>query len=280
MDKLKIGDFAKLAQIPTHRLRYYDKQGLLSPITTDDETGYRYYSIEQLGQLNRIISLLDMGLSVAEIKANLIANIDVEQMEELLYRRQIAIEKEIISRQFQLRQVHHRLQQIEEQSQESPYDIVVKSLHAYSVASIRETINSFQDIALQCSDLHEEIYETISQCGVNAESPTINLYHMPAFKNTDLDFEACVVVPYKVLAENPNSRVKFRKLNKYPKAATLLFTGDCNYVSSAVRYIEKWAAREGYRPAGAVREVHYSDVINAVKGQAGEPVFEIQVPIK
>ncbi|MEM7799002.1 MAG: MerR family transcriptional regulator [Chloroflexota bacterium] len=57
-----IGDFAKLAQVSTHRLRNYDKQGLLKPIQIDQETGYRYYSAEQLGRLNRIIALRGLDL--------------------------------------------------------------------------------------------------------------------------------------------------------------------------------------------------------------------------
>ena len=47
----KIGDFSRLAQVSVRMLRHYDKLGLLTPSQTDKWTGYRYYTIDQLGDL-------------------------------------------------------------------------------------------------------------------------------------------------------------------------------------------------------------------------------------
>lgn len=41
---LKIGDFAKLAQVSTKTVRYYDQRGLLKPAWIDRYSGYRYYT--------------------------------------------------------------------------------------------------------------------------------------------------------------------------------------------------------------------------------------------
>lgn len=40
---MKIGEFAKVCGISVSALRYYDEQGLISPVYTDRFTGYRYY---------------------------------------------------------------------------------------------------------------------------------------------------------------------------------------------------------------------------------------------
>lgn len=53
---LKIGDFSKLTRISIRMLRHYEKIGLLKPNEVDDFTGYRYYSVEQLTEANRITS--------------------------------------------------------------------------------------------------------------------------------------------------------------------------------------------------------------------------------
>ncbi|MEM7115302.1 MAG: MerR family transcriptional regulator [Chloroflexota bacterium] len=280
MTKLKIGDFAKLAQISTHRLRNYEKQGVLHPICIDKESGYRYYSVEQLGQLNRIIALRGLGLSLTEIKAALVANISVNQMEEMLLQRQHEIEREITSRQNQLQQVHHRLQQIKNESQLLPYEIVIKSLPAYTIASIRMIVNSRIDAAYYCNALHYEIHEVLAKLGLGTESPTINLYHMATYEETDIDLEACVVVPAKTLGLNTYSRVQIRQLKAVPEAATLLFSGDYSQIDLAIQYMEQWAQREGYRAAGAFREVHHSRMVNDVKTQTGKPVVELQAPIE
>lgn len=44
-----IGEFSRLCNLSAKQLRYYDKIGLISPAYRDEWTGYRYYTIQQLG---------------------------------------------------------------------------------------------------------------------------------------------------------------------------------------------------------------------------------------
>jgi DNA-binding transcriptional MerR regulator len=53
----RIGEFSHIAQVSGRLLRYYEEIGLLSPAYSDPQTGYRYYSAEQLPRLNRILVL-------------------------------------------------------------------------------------------------------------------------------------------------------------------------------------------------------------------------------
>ena len=64
---LKIGDFARLSQVPVKTLRYYDDLGLITPARVDEFTGYRYYSVDQLPRLNRLLALKDLGFSLDQI---------------------------------------------------------------------------------------------------------------------------------------------------------------------------------------------------------------------
>ena len=57
----RIGEFSKIAQVPASLLRYYDEIGLFTPGRCDMRTSYRYYSVEQLTALNRILALKDLG---------------------------------------------------------------------------------------------------------------------------------------------------------------------------------------------------------------------------
>jgi DNA-binding transcriptional MerR regulator len=45
---LSIGEFSKISKVSTKTLRYYAEIGLILPDKINPETGYRYYSIEQL----------------------------------------------------------------------------------------------------------------------------------------------------------------------------------------------------------------------------------------
>ena len=63
-----IGEFARLGTVSVRTLRHYEEIGLLLPARVDPETGYRCYSPAQLGQLNRIIALKELGFSLAQAK--------------------------------------------------------------------------------------------------------------------------------------------------------------------------------------------------------------------
>jgi len=61
-----IGEVAKILNISTSKLRYYDKNDIISP-EIRKENGYRYYSESQLWKLNNIRSLRNLGVSLNEI---------------------------------------------------------------------------------------------------------------------------------------------------------------------------------------------------------------------
>ena len=47
-----ISEFAKLRDININSLRYYERIGVLTPAYTDPDTGYRYYTPDQLSILD------------------------------------------------------------------------------------------------------------------------------------------------------------------------------------------------------------------------------------
>lgn len=63
----RIGEFSKLAKTTVKTLRFYDEIKLFTPSFVDDN-GYRYYSIDQLGDLQKIVSLRAVNMPIDEIK--------------------------------------------------------------------------------------------------------------------------------------------------------------------------------------------------------------------
>ena len=63
-----IGEYARIAQVSKRLLRYYDEIALFQPIKIEPESGHRYYSASQLPELNRILALKDLGLSLNQIQ--------------------------------------------------------------------------------------------------------------------------------------------------------------------------------------------------------------------
>lgn len=65
---MKISEFSMLAGISRKLLIYYDKYGILHPVYTDPENGYRYYSAKQFETASVIVSLRQTGTSLEDIK--------------------------------------------------------------------------------------------------------------------------------------------------------------------------------------------------------------------
>lgn len=60
------GEFSKICEVSTKTLRYYDEIGLLVPTEANPESGYRYYSIEQLKTMLFINRLKSQHFSLEE----------------------------------------------------------------------------------------------------------------------------------------------------------------------------------------------------------------------
>ena len=63
----RTGQFARKAAVSIRTLRYYDKEGLLAP-SRYSEAGYRLYTDADLVNLQQILALKFLGLSLDEIK--------------------------------------------------------------------------------------------------------------------------------------------------------------------------------------------------------------------
>ena len=65
--KIRIGNFARIGQVTVQALRHYDEMGLLNPVEVDTLTGYRYYTLDQLPRLHRILALKDLGFLLDQV---------------------------------------------------------------------------------------------------------------------------------------------------------------------------------------------------------------------
>lgn len=86
---------ASFYSIKKDTLLYYDRIGLFSPAVRK-ENGYRYYSADQLDELDTILSLRDLGFSIPAIKSS-IENLGPASFISLLEAEEDSIRKKIAS---------------------------------------------------------------------------------------------------------------------------------------------------------------------------------------
>lgn len=95
----KIGEFSNMTGLSVKTLRYYDDIDLFKPIDVDLFTGYRYYSTDQIYDLELINVLKSVGFSLEEIKNNwdsFTVDLFNEKKDELL--KDIEIKQKVIKK--------------------------------------------------------------------------------------------------------------------------------------------------------------------------------------
>src|SRR5690348_4565034 len=92
MQLMPIGRFSRLTGVGVKALRHYDEIGLLVPAAVDDETGYRFYSLDQVDRAEAIRLLRRLDMPLDEIRLALDAEDPAELRAALVaHQRQMAI---------------------------------------------------------------------------------------------------------------------------------------------------------------------------------------------
>ena len=63
----QIGEVTKILNVTRKALLVYEDLGLLTPAVKDEESGYRYYSADNMTQIRSIRSLQALGLTLKEV---------------------------------------------------------------------------------------------------------------------------------------------------------------------------------------------------------------------
>jgi effector-binding domain-containing protein len=269
---IKIGDFSKLSQVSVKTLRFYDEMELLSPIETDRSTGYRYYSLDQLPRLNRILALKDLGFSLEQIAQALENGISLEQLRGMLRLKQAEQQQRVQEEQERLVRVEARLRQIEMEASVSKYDVVIKKLESQKVASVRRVIGNPQEVG----SMFNELFGYLGKKGVRPLGPPYGIWHDHEYKEKDLDAEVAVAVAQSFPA---GEGVQPGELPGVPAAACTIHQGPYEDFSNAYTAIAEWINANGYRMVGPYRE-HYLRGPGPGPMDPNSYVTEIQIPVE
>ena len=107
MQLMPIGRFSRLTGVGVKALRHYDEVGLLAPAAVDDETGYRFYSADQVDRAEAIRLLRRLDMPLEEIRSTL-ATGDPATLRAALVSHQ----RQIATRDAELRASRVRLQRL------------------------------------------------------------------------------------------------------------------------------------------------------------------------
>jgi DNA-binding transcriptional MerR regulator len=109
LGRLTIGQMAKINAVTIQTLRLYDREGLLKPLIVDENTGYRYYHINQSARLDMIQYMKDYGLTLRKIKEH-IKHKNVGDTVEVLKKRYVEIDQEIQDLKYNQKEIGRALE--------------------------------------------------------------------------------------------------------------------------------------------------------------------------
>ncbi len=245
---IKIGEFAILSQISIYMLRDYDKKGLLVPSYVDEESGYRYYSEEQLITANRIQLLKAMGISLKEIKEilqnknNTLADLLNKEKD----KRNLEIKK--INRQISL--INNALEYVREEDS-IQLDIVAKEIEKRKVVSFRGTINEYIEEGL----LWNKLYKECAEKNIKFAEPSFMtaIYYNNELKADTMDVE----VQRNVKEEFKDTEfLKFKILDK-TLVASIMFKGNYNKLFRINKAVANWIYKNNYKINGVPFNIYH-----------------------
>lgn len=181
-----IGDFSRMTLLTVTTLRYYHRVGLLEPIDVNRDTGFRYYTVEQVPTAQVIRRFRDLGMPVEQVRAVLTAP-DVSTRNALIAAHLDALQTQLVQTETAVDSLRNLLEQ-----PATPIPIQHRAFPATLAVAIRETVAQ-NSLATWWTGAFDEIHTILESHDIAPAGVDGGLYANALFE--DERGEALVFVP-------------------------------------------------------------------------------------
>jgi DNA-binding transcriptional MerR regulator len=270
----RIGDFSRIARVSARLLRFYDEIGLFVPAHADEQTGYRYYAISQLAELNRILVLKDLGFNLDQVRDILRSKILPSELRNMLVLRRNDVEQTLALETRRLQQIETRIAQLETDGELSADDVMVRPEPAREILSLRRTVASFaaaRGLILELRDLARPLLPR------GAQPTLLAIAHSPQFEQDEIDVEFGYVVDGISISSPAGNALERRTLEGVERMAVCVRVGLPEDAHLVTARIGRYLAASGEALVGPSREV-FLQIPNPERMH--EAVVEMQFAIR
>lgn len=270
--KLTIGEFSKLCYVTVKTLRHYEKMGILIPHEIDEWTHYRYYDVSQMEQMNNILRLKAMGLSLEEIRHLQEEGDDIPTCN--------MVNKALEKAQEELCQLRNRIAALQQMQglatkTKEMSTFTIKPLPGGTVANFRKQIKSYDELGpLCCEVIGPEMQRLRCEC----PEETAYCYTVDYNKNfipNDIDIEYCEIV---TKYDSADSKIlTFRQIPVVEKALCFDHRGSYNTFGESMAIIFKYIEENNLKIANDPRFSYIHGVWDC--DSIEDWLTEIQVPL-
>ena len=270
---LKIGEFSRLSQVTVKTLHHYDDIGLLKPAQINQFTGYRYYSVDQLARIHRIMALKDLGLSLDQIALMLNEDLAHDEIRGMLRLQQAEIQQRVREEQARLSQVEFRLRLIEMDDKMPEMDIIVKKIPPFYALTLRRSMNPKDMIPFGL-----EIEQAQVQHGVKLVGPVTEIRFEEEYQSGHEDVEFALPVVHTHKNAMPLSTFGIFEPKSIPgldMAATYIQKGvNPAQIAEKLPVFRRWIVDNGYQLCSTHRLVFHRGP--AEHAEYGDWIVEFQ----
>lgn len=270
---LTIGEFSNICKVSTKTLRYYDEIGLILPEVINPETGYRYYSINQLKTMLFINRLKTYNLSLEEIKCIIDSKENIDDLLcMILIQKQAELTKQIQAAKQVLMQMETDILSLKQGKSLMSYmediDVMLVDAEPLHIVSIRKSVYE-DNIENEYRNCYGMLLNKIANEQLTVLAPPMVLFHNAEFSPNGLDIE--FAVPIK-------EHIKGSRDFKPGLCLKTVLKGSYNNLPSVYAKQREWAEREGFESSNALYEIYVTDPSECES--ESELLIEIYYPVR
>ncbi len=247
---LRIGDLARLGGVSVKALRFYDEQGLLSPVHVDPQTGYRYYSLDQSKTLAVITNLRMINFTIAEI-ADLLCNgmPSTDEIKMSIAAKQLDIQtaQSQLASKLQLAEIMAR--SLEDETASALPTFKLAPLPTQNVYSIKQTV---PQLGKPVTALFERAEAIVADNNARAPTAPFLIFHDPPTVKESLVVEVCIP-----LATDSDHRQTATVIDGSNIACSVVYAGGYFKTETLFQQMSRWIYCAGLTPSGPLRELYH-----------------------
>lgn len=267
------GEYSKIARVTRRTLRHYRQIGLFEPIHADQESGYYYYSIEQLPDLHRILALRDLGFTLEQIQRMTQKEIKPEELRGMLEVRKADIEKAMREELQRIRGIESRLQLLEQGIPN--VEVIIKPVPEQQVLASGFLCTAPEHGLHMIADMARTLP---AEVGNGKLGRMVTMLHAEHFEFVDEMVEMGYFLKEAThIPELSVNGMQFRQrtLPGVSKVASVIISGQPDEWHIGTTAIGAWLAHNNYRINGIQREIWHK--YSLLDGE--HHTVELQIPI-
>ncbi|MGF6883233.1 DNA-binding transcriptional MerR regulator [Nocardia sp. GAS34] len=263
---LTIGEFSRVTHLSVKTLRHYHDVGLLAPMHIGHDTGYRYYSLDQVPTAQVIVRLRNLDMPVPDVKAVLAAQ-DAAARNQLITAHLARLEHQLSHTRSAVEALRDLLNR-----PASGSDIEHRTVAAHPAIGIREIVDR-EDVLSWWRGALGELYGFAAAQDLRPSGPSGGVFTSELYLHEH--GEATLFVPVDEVAR-PVGRVEPLVV---PGAELVIAThhGPLDTIDLTYGDLGTYAARHEIGIEGALREYYLRNPLEVSREE--DLVIEVGWPI-